>query len=714
MSFAGGGTGGPIGEAFILVRADTAKFERDIRAKVAGAAGAAGDDAAKTLANRLDATGDKLTAVGKKLSLSLSLPIVAGMGAATKAASDLNEAVNVTGLVFDDARGEIDAFVKTSAKGLGQSERAAREATAQIGGLLKNLGLSTDETVEWSKKLTVLASDLGSAFNKEPAEAVQALGSALRGETEPIRAFNVMLDDASVKQRAVAMGLAESAGDVDKHAKAQATLAAIMEQTVDVQGDFANTADGVANKSRIMKAELENAAASLGEVLLPIVSKGVGFVSDLATGFSGLPESTQNVAIAAAAALAAVGPISIAAGNAAKALGAMRTASVFLAANPLVLGAAAVVASVGAVVIAAHEFDDAMDELLDNQKASVNAFALGADVTKGAVVDAYVDAANAARAYGDDTELVGDIISRAIKKWGPEAASTLDNLSSKSKVSRERIVQLADALGVNLGDMSDEARDKLDQAIASVSGAVTPTEKLQEATETLGNEFATAKENVEAYDDAVDAALGTFLDAQTSALRFADSVDDLGESIKENGTIVGLNGDKQRDLAGALNDVVRAARDDIDAMAESGIITNDAATKKQALLDRLNDLKKRFPELAGPIDDYIAHLDDIPPTKNTTVNVKFTSSGWNPFPVQHPGDNPFLVEAANGFDGVVSRPTMFLAGEAGTERVTITPTGGSGEAAGGHTINVTFVNPTPEDPSRSISRLDAVLVAAGV
>jgi hypothetical protein len=41
-----------------------------------------------------------------------------------------------------------------------------------------------------------------------------------------------------------------------------------------------------------------------------------------------------------------------------------------------------------------------------------------------------------------------------------------------------------------------------------------------------------------------------------------------------------------------------------------------------------------------------------------------------------------LVAAANGFDGMVNKPTMFLAGEAGPEHVTVTPSGRPGGGAG--------------------------------
>src|SRR5690606_8616555 len=124
---------------------------------------------------------------------------------ARDAASDLNEATHVTGLIFKPNRGETARFVRASFR-LGLAEAQARELTGQLGGLLENLGLAPKLTVAWSKRLLTLGADLGSAFNREPAEAVEAIGGALRGETEPIRRFNVVINEAAIQQEALRLG----------------------------------------------------------------------------------------------------------------------------------------------------------------------------------------------------------------------------------------------------------------------------------------------------------------------------------------------------------------------------------------------------------------------------------------------------------------------------------------------------------------------------
>jgi hypothetical protein len=55
-----------------------------------------------------------------------------------------------------------------------------------------------------------------------------------------------------------------------------------------------------------------------------------------------------------------------------------------------------------------------------------------------------------------------------------------------------------------------------------------------------------------------------------------------------------------------------------------------------------------------------------------------------------------LITAADGFNGMVNSPTMFMAGEAGSEHVSITPNGGS-NGSGGITVNIQNMNGSDND-----------------
>jgi hypothetical protein len=112
-----------------------------------------------------------------------------------------------------------------------------------------------------------------------PEDAIQAIGAALRGEAEPIRRYGILLNDATLKNEALALGLIKTTKEALSPAnKVLAAQAAIYKQTADAQGDFARTSDGLANSQRILAANIEDVKITLGESLLPVALKFSDFL----------------------------------------------------------------------------------------------------------------------------------------------------------------------------------------------------------------------------------------------------------------------------------------------------------------------------------------------------------------------------------------------------------------------------------------------------
>ena len=246
--------------------------------KEIGGASAVADKAGADAGNRYVSGAKKnLVKLGGVLAGAFAVSkIVDGMNSAISAASDLAEAGTAVGAVFGDSFGDIEKWSKAAAKSLGQSQLEALNAAKTFGIYGQSAGLAGEANVEFSTGLAELATDLASFHNTSPEEAVLALGAALRGENEPIRRFGILLDDATLRQKALAMGLIETTKDaLTPQQKVLAAHAAILEQSAVAQGDFARTSDGLANQQRILNAEWENFSAELGEVLLPTLSNVV-------------------------------------------------------------------------------------------------------------------------------------------------------------------------------------------------------------------------------------------------------------------------------------------------------------------------------------------------------------------------------------------------------------------------------------------------------
>ena len=233
-----------------------------------------GAEAAIKEFQNLTKASDKAAFAINKMAVPAALAfgaIVTGGYKAAQAASDFNETVSKSGIIFGEASTEIKAFADTAAEALGLSKQAALDAAATMGTFGKSAGLAGADLSNFSIEMVKLSGDLASFHNANPADVALALGAALRGEAEPIRKFGVLLNDAAVKAQAMKMGLYDGTGALDAQAKVLATQQIILQQTSDAQGDFARTSEGAANQQRILKAQVDNAKISIGQAFLPIL-----------------------------------------------------------------------------------------------------------------------------------------------------------------------------------------------------------------------------------------------------------------------------------------------------------------------------------------------------------------------------------------------------------------------------------------------------------
>lgn len=187
-----------------------------------------------------------------------------------RAASDLNETVNKSAVVFGKSASVVEDFGDRAAKSVGMSKQAAMEAAATFGNLFESMGLGRDEAAGLSVSMVKLAGDLASFNNLDPTETLQKLQSGIVGETKAVRDLGIDISETTVSQELMREGQQKVGGEYTNGQKIMARYRLILEQTKNAQGDFKRTADGAANSQRILNAEIEDSKAKLGTRLLPL------------------------------------------------------------------------------------------------------------------------------------------------------------------------------------------------------------------------------------------------------------------------------------------------------------------------------------------------------------------------------------------------------------------------------------------------------------
>jgi hypothetical protein len=159
---------------------------------------------------------------------------------------------------------------------------------------LKGAGLSAEEAAKQSVFLTKTGADLAATLGGNTNDAVSALGSALRGEFDPLERFGIALKASEISAKAVSMGLADSESSVSAYAKGQATLALITERSTFAQGQFGKEADTAQGQQQRAAAAMEDASARLGKSLLPVYTEIQKTVTLVAEAFTALPGPVQT------------------------------------------------------------------------------------------------------------------------------------------------------------------------------------------------------------------------------------------------------------------------------------------------------------------------------------------------------------------------------------------------------------------------------------
>lgn len=329
--------------------------------------------------------GDKLDSISGKAALAFGA-IAIGAKGTIDAASDLNESMSKTSVVFEDATDSIVEFSKTSATSIGLSQKAALEAASDFAIFGKAAGLTGDDLSAFSTDTLTLAADLASFNNISLDQAINAIGAGLRGESEPLRQFGVLLSADAVEAEALRMGLEKGTKGFTDQQKVLARQSLIMQQTTIQQGDFARTSEGAANQQRILTAQMEDAKTKIGQGLLPIYQQLIALI----VPFSGyMSENADIISKVALVVLGLTGGI-VALNYAIKAVTVITTAwsavvktvtalqviwNAVLAANPIGLVIIAIGLLIAAFVIAYEKsevFREFVDKLWDSLKKMGN------------------------------------------------------------------------------------------------------------------------------------------------------------------------------------------------------------------------------------------------------------------------------------------------------------------------------------------------------
>jgi hypothetical protein len=492
---------------------------------------------------------------------------VAG-GKAVSMASDLAETQNKVGVIFGASAKNVQEFSKNANKALGQTQNEALTAASTFGAFGKAAGLAGDDLVAFSTDFVTLASDLASFNNSTPEEATMALGAALRGEAEPLRRFNILLDDATLKAKATELGIYKGNGALTAQQKILAAQKAIMEQSSDAQGDFIETSGGLANQQRILKATLIDTTTQIGMALLPAVEA----VLPLLTAFAGWASKNTAAMVGIGAAIGVIAT-SIVAANVGMA--AWKAAGIITSAVNWALAASftAVQIATGigiAVVIAGVAAFALYQRQMNGLKNSLGAFNTEQGYSNSQL-----------QRMSDSGKLATTSLEGLIPQ-ADGAGKAVDKMAEKIKDARKELdKQFSDAL--------DKAKDKLKDAQTAyddfkktISESITGKFSISGAYDTFTSsirDLESAQEEIISTTESLTKAQERQSDAQKALnklLKDPEANPDSVASAQER------YADSVKETTKAVDELAKASKDQKDATSEASVSFFDRIREQAA------------------------------------------------------------------------------------------------------------------------------------
>lgn len=194
---------------------------------------------------------------------------------AIKSAMDYSETQNMIEVSMGTMTEAANGWAKGIEKATGLDATKMMKNASTIKLMTQGMGLSEEAAFSLGKQVSELAMDFSSLKNASVEEAFQKLQSGLSGESEPLKAYGILIDETSTKQWALTHGLIAQGEEMSNAQKVAARWGAIAESTPasKAMGDLMKTIAGGANQLRVFQDQIGMFFRDVGGPLVESASR---------------------------------------------------------------------------------------------------------------------------------------------------------------------------------------------------------------------------------------------------------------------------------------------------------------------------------------------------------------------------------------------------------------------------------------------------------
>lgn len=536
-----------------------------------------------------------------------------------KAASDSKEAANAVEVTFGKAADGILKLSETASDSYNLSASEFDKMAVSFANFATNVAGDGGDVVGVIDDLTQRAADFASVYDLQATEAARLFQSTLAGQSRPLRQYGIDVSAAAVSAFAYANGIAKVGQELTEQQKVQARYGLLMKETQKDEGDLANTADSLANRTRHLAAEWDNAKSALGEGLLPMVEKMVGAAQAMLTLWQKIPAPFQSVILVMGllgAAMLAIVPrvlaMRAAMVQANVTMASMRASTMSAVAGFGPWGLALAAATVA--LLAYQQKQQAVQARTAEYTATLdeNTGALTKNTT--AAIAKRLEDQGLLEQLSDEGLAIEDL-TRVIQEGVPATQEYID-------AHGDVFLQAGKGMNVINGQAAALLKEagSLQSAQESYERTTTATEAHTDATKMSADEVADLTDKVEKLTDKFTILRDGFLDSKAATRGYEAALDDARKALKENGKTLDKHTVAGRANQEALENIARTGNDVITSMVKQGKSADEVTAKYNKVRGSLVDQARQFGMTKAEAEKYVSQILKTP--KEVTTRVK--------------------------------------------------------------------------------------------
>lgn len=152
---------------------------------------------------------------------------------------------------------------------------------AMYAQMASSMGAASETSLKLSNALTMIGADLASVKNMPFEKVWQDMASGMAGMSRTLDKYGANIRNVNLQQKLNGLGIKANISSLNQNDKALLRTIILLDSAKYAWGDLAATLNRPANQFRLLAANMQNLARTIGNLFLPVIAKALPYINGL-------------------------------------------------------------------------------------------------------------------------------------------------------------------------------------------------------------------------------------------------------------------------------------------------------------------------------------------------------------------------------------------------------------------------------------------------